>query len=87
MAAPKLKDPYGKVVDDKTIKNDQGKNLPPSSFAEPSEPSDHAPEDNPKGQLTKPQEENPQAIAHKPGFQTADGRNKSTKASVPKSKL
>ncbi|KAG8977993.1 hypothetical protein FRB90_008612, partial [Tulasnella sp. 427] len=46
---------------------------PPSAFAEPSEPSDRAPEENGKEQLTNPQEENPQLIAHKPGKQAVDG--------------
>ena len=35
---------------------------PTSAFSEPSEPSDIMPENNPREQLTRPQEENPQAM-------------------------
>ncbi|OJA11143.1 hypothetical protein AZE42_02381, partial [Rhizopogon vesiculosus] len=40
-----------------------------SAFAEPSKPSDLAPRDNPKKQLTGNQEENPQAVLRKPSQQ------------------
>lgn len=50
--------------------------LPDSAFAEPSEPGDHAPEQNPKSQLKGPQEENPQVIASKAGMQAADEKKK-----------
>jgi hypothetical protein len=46
-----------------------GDDLPLSAFAEPSEPSELAPEDNPKEQLTHNQEENPQAVVKKPSKQ------------------
>ncbi|TFY83529.1 hypothetical protein EWM64_g476 [Hericium alpestre] len=36
--------------------------LPPSMFAEPSEPGDHKPSDNPRAQEAGQQEENPQAV-------------------------
>lgn len=51
--------------------------VPPSGSSEPSEPSEIRPEDKPKKQLTGEQEENPQAIAHRPGGQAADKKNKS----------
>ena len=35
---------------------------PTSAFSEPSEPSDIVPENNPREQLTRPQEENPQVV-------------------------
>ena len=85
MTAPKIKDAYGKVVDGKTIKRDSKEKLPTSAFAEPSEPSNRAPEDNSKAQLTGPQEENPQVIAHKPKSQPTDEKN--TKSKSLKSKL
>ncbi|TFK47711.1 hypothetical protein OE88DRAFT_1738246 [Heliocybe sulcata] len=58
-------------------------NPPPSAFAEPSEPSVHKPEDNPKEQLAKSQEENPQVVAHK-ADKNDKGKNKKGKE---KSKL
>lgn len=53
-------------------KNNGGpsKDDPPlSAFAEPSEPSELAPEDDPKEQLTHNQEENPQLVLRKPSMQ------------------
>ncbi|KAJ3841765.1 hypothetical protein F5878DRAFT_445402 [Lentinula raphanica] len=38
------------------------KHLPASAFSEPSEPSELAPGNKPKDQITKPQEENPQVV-------------------------
>ncbi len=71
-----LKDPYGKVANNSelhaAVRSEQKSKPPASAFAEHSEPSDRAPEDNPKSQLVKPQEENPQVIAHKPGKQAAE---------------
>ncbi|KAJ8496590.1 hypothetical protein ONZ51_g1020 [Trametes cubensis] len=51
--------------------------VPPSSFSEPSEPSQLRPEDKPKDTLRGEQEENPQLVAHKKGRQSGDnkGRN------------
>ncbi|KAI0636088.1 hypothetical protein C8Q77DRAFT_1155799 [Trametes polyzona] len=46
--------------------------VPPSSFSEPSEPSELRPEDKPKNTLRGPQEENPQLIAHEKGSQSGD---------------
>ena len=51
--------------------------VPPSGASEPSEPSEIRPEEKPKKQLTGEQEENPQAIAHRPGGQAADHKHKS----------
>ncbi|KAG8960602.1 hypothetical protein FRC03_006351 [Tulasnella sp. 419] len=55
-------------------------NPPSSAFAEPSEPSGHAPEQNPKEQITNAQEENPQVIAHKPGKQAHDKKAHKSKS-------
>jgi hypothetical protein len=55
---------------------------PPSAFSEPSEPSDLKPEDKPKDQITKPQEENPQVIVTKNKEQA-----KEKKADKPRPKL
>lgn len=52
----------------------EAKELPPSSFSEPSEPSDIRPEDKPASTLRGPQEENPQLIAHSKGRQAGDAR-------------
>ncbi|KAL7279327.1 hypothetical protein ACG7TL_007168 [Trametes sanguinea] len=49
--------------------------VPPSSFSEPSEPSQLRPEDKPAAALRGPQEENPQLVAHGKGRQAADGRS------------
>jgi hypothetical protein len=54
--------------------NDDGPeegNLPLSAFAEPSEPSELAPEDNPKEQLCHNQEENPQIVVRMPSKQNS----------------
>ncbi|KAI0775045.1 hypothetical protein BD413DRAFT_611414 [Trametes elegans] len=48
--------------------------VPPSSFSEPSEPSQVRPEDRPKETLRGTQEENPQLVAHDKGRQAADAR-------------
>ncbi|KAI0709945.1 hypothetical protein C8Q76DRAFT_798716 [Earliella scabrosa] len=52
----------------------EAKELPPSSFSEPSEPSDFRPEDKPAATLRGPQEENPQLIAHMRGRQSGDAK-------------
>ncbi len=76
-----LKDPYGKLANNSeltaSIRGERKDKLPESAFAEPSEPSDRAPENNPKPQLVNSQEENPQIIAHKPGKQSSDKKIKS----------
>ncbi|KAI0067337.1 hypothetical protein BV25DRAFT_1819657 [Artomyces pyxidatus] len=41
----------------------------PSAFGEPSEPADICPQDQPRAQLTRPQEENPQAVVKTPAAQ------------------
>lgn len=41
--------------------------VPPSSFSEPSEPSQIRPEDAPKDTLRGPQEENPQLVVYGKG--------------------
>ncbi|KAI0349741.1 hypothetical protein OH77DRAFT_1525452 [Trametes cingulata] len=46
--------------------------VPPSSFSEPSEPSQLRPEDKPQDTLRGEQEENPQLIAHSKGKQSGD---------------
>ncbi|KAH9902616.1 hypothetical protein C8Q73DRAFT_831560 [Cubamyces lactineus] len=48
--------------------------VPPSSFSEPSEPSQLCPEDKPKDTLRGEQEENPQLVAHNKGRQSGDKR-------------
>lgn len=48
--------------------------LPPSAFAESSEPSGSAPGENPKEQITSAQEENPQIIATKPSNSNGEKR-------------
>ncbi|CAL1716623.1 unnamed protein product [Somion occarium] len=52
--------------------------LPPSSFSEPSDPSEIIPEDKGEKKWTGEQGENPQLIAHTPGKQGAD-RNRAGK--------
>jgi len=47
--------------------------VPASGLSEPSEPSELKPSDKPKEQIQRPQEENPQLIAHNPGKQAHDG--------------
>ncbi|KAH8100116.1 hypothetical protein BXZ70DRAFT_1008624 [Cristinia sonorae] len=54
--------------------------VPPSGFAEPSEPSQITPENKSKKQLTEEQEENPQVIAQKPGKQYHDRKSEGGKA-------
>ncbi|CDO75162.1 hypothetical protein BN946_scf184866.g3 [Trametes cinnabarina] len=49
--------------------------VPPSAFAEPSEPSQLRPEDKPADTIRGEQEENPQLVAHNKGQQAADGRD------------
>ena len=56
-------------VGEKNNGGPSGDDLPLSAFAEPSEPSELAPEDNPKEQLTHNQEENPQVVLRKPSMQ------------------
>lgn len=58
--------------------NGQGE-LPESAFSEPSEPGDLkvAQSGKPKAQTSGNMEENPQVIAHKPGQQAADKKQKS----------
>ncbi|KAI0325436.1 hypothetical protein GY45DRAFT_1260812 [Cubamyces sp. BRFM 1775] len=48
--------------------------VPPSSFSEPSEPSQLRPEDKPERTLRGEQEENPQLVAHAKGKQSEDHR-------------
>ncbi|KZT07764.1 uncharacterized protein LAESUDRAFT_724760 [Laetiporus sulphureus 93-53] len=60
--------------------------LETSRFAEPSEPSDNRPEDNPKEQLMGNQEENPQVVAHNRGEQAADYGRGSGRGSLKEAK-
>ena len=54
--------------------------IPAHAGAEPSEPSELRPEDEPREQLRGEREENPQVVMHKPGRQAADdGRWQSRK--------
>ncbi|KAI0366260.1 hypothetical protein BV20DRAFT_971957 [Pilatotrama ljubarskyi] len=46
--------------------------VPPSSFSEPSEPSQLRPEDKPQDTIRGEQEENPQLVAHDKGKQSGD---------------
>ena len=46
--------------------------IPAHAGAEPSEPSELRPEDEPSEQLRGEREENPQVVMHKPGRQAAD---------------
>ncbi|KIP08234.1 hypothetical protein PHLGIDRAFT_18988 [Phlebiopsis gigantea 11061_1 CR5-6] len=50
--------------------------VPPGGSSEPSEPSEVRPEDKSKTQLVGEQEENPQLIAHRPGKQEADRKER-----------
>ncbi|KAI0787969.1 hypothetical protein C8Q74DRAFT_1366762 [Fomes fomentarius] len=61
----------------------EAEEVPPSSFSEPSEPSDLCPGDKPASTLRGPQEENPQLIAHSKGRQSGDaeGTNAGSRAS------
>ena len=46
--------------------------IPAHAGAEPSEPSELRPEDEPREQLRGEREENPQVVMHRPGRQAAD---------------
>ena len=46
--------------------------IPAHAGAEPSEPSELRPEDEPREQLRGEREENPQVVMHRPGKQAAD---------------
>jgi hypothetical protein len=59
--------------------------LPPSAFSEPSEPGDIAPKDKSREQVSREQEENPQAVVT--ASEDAAGEKRKTEKSTQKAKL